>query len=54
MEEKNFDERLKSAIRKMIRSCNSYMKDAKNIDQLEENLKHMEETDEHFYESNFK
>ncbi len=46
---KNFDERLKNSLRKMIRSCDNYIKEARNLEQLEDNLKHMEETDENFH-----
>lgn len=47
---KNFDDRLKSNIQKMVCSYNMYIKEAKNMEQLEDNLKHMEETDENFHE----
>lgn len=50
IDEKNFDERLKNGLRKMVRSCDNCIKEAaKNFEQLDENLKHMEETDENFH-----
>lgn len=48
-EEKNFNETLKSSLRKMIKSCDTYIKEAKNMEQLQDNLKHMEEIDENFH-----
>ena len=53
MEGKNLDEKLKNSLRKMIRSCDNYIKEARNLEQLEDNLKHMEETDENFHKSEF-
>lgn len=53
MEGKNLDEKVKNSLRKMIRSCDNYIKEAKNLEQLEDNLKHMEETDESFHKSEF-
>jgi predicted patatin/cPLA2 family phospholipase len=49
LEEKNFNERMRLSLRKMIKSCDNYIKEAKNYDQLQDNLIHMEETDENFH-----
>lgn len=51
---KNTDERLqidniKITLRNMIKSFEYYAREAKNYEQLEESLKHMEETDENFH-----
>ena len=42
-------EKLKMNLRKMIRSFDNYIKDADDYEQLEDNIKHMEETDENFH-----
>jgi hypothetical protein len=48
-EEKMNSDKLRNSLRKMIKSFDSYIKEAKNFEQLEDNLKHMEETDENFH-----
>lgn len=48
-EEKVINEKVKNGLRKMIKQFDSYMKEATDYDQLEDNLKHMEETDENFH-----
>ena len=48
-EEKMNSEKLRNSLRKMIKSFDSYIKEAKNFEQLEDNLKHMEEIDENFH-----
>ena len=49
VEERLLGENVKISLRNMIKSFDSYIKEAKTYDQLEENLKHMEETDENFH-----
>lgn len=49
VEERLMPENVKISLRNMIKSFDSYIKEAKTYDQLEENLKHMEETDENFH-----
>jgi hypothetical protein len=49
VEERLHSENVKINLRNLIKSFDSYIKEAKNYDQLEENLKHMEETDENFH-----
>ncbi len=46
---KIFNEKLQANLRKMIKSFGNYIKDVEDYDQLEDNLKHMEETDENFH-----
>jgi hypothetical protein len=41
--------KLRNNLKKMIRSFDSYIKEADDYEQLEDNLKHMEETDENFH-----
>ena len=48
-EEKMNHEKLRNNLRKMIKSFDNYIKEAKDFEQLEDNLKHMEETDENFH-----
>jgi hypothetical protein len=48
-EEKNFNEKLQINLRKMIKSFGNYIRDVDEYEQLEDNLKHMEETDEKFH-----
>lgn len=48
-EEKVVNERIKNGLRKIIKSFDSYIKETSEQDQLEDNLKHMEETDENFH-----
>jgi hypothetical protein len=48
-EEKSVNEKLKVGLKKMVKSFESYIKEANEIEQLEDNLKHMEETDEQFH-----
>lgn len=48
-ENKLINEKLRINLRKMIKSFDNYIKDASDYDQLEDNLKHMEETDENFH-----
>lgn len=48
-ENKMANEKLRINLRKMIKSFDNYIKDASDYDQLEDNLKHMEETDENFH-----
>lgn len=48
-ENKLMNEKLRINLRKMIKSFDNYIKDASDYDQLEDNLKHMEETDENFH-----
>jgi hypothetical protein len=43
------NEKLRINLRKMVKSFDNYIKDANDYDQLEDNLKHMEETDENFH-----
>ena len=47
--DKILNEKLKNNLKKMIRSFDSYIVEAKEYDQLEENLKHMSEVDENFH-----
>jgi hypothetical protein len=49
LDDKLMNEKLKTSLRKMIKSFDNYIKDASNFEQLEDNLKHMEETDEKFH-----
>ena len=48
-ENKMTSEKLRINLRKMIKSFDNFIKDASDYDQLEDNLKHMEETDENFH-----
>jgi hypothetical protein len=48
-ENKMTSEKLRINLRKMIKSFDNFIKDANDYDQLEDNLKHMEETDENFH-----
>lgn len=48
-DERIANEKLRLSLRKMIKSFDSYIKEASNFEQLEDNLKHMEETDEKFH-----
>jgi hypothetical protein len=48
-DEKIVNDKLKVGLKKMIKSFESYIKEAVDIEQLEDNLKHMEETDEKFH-----
>ncbi|CAF0787645.1 unnamed protein product, partial [Brachionus calyciflorus] len=48
-EEKAQNERIRNGLRKMIKSFDNYIKEASDFEQLEDNLKHMEETDENFH-----
>jgi hypothetical protein len=48
-EEKSVNEKLKIGLKKMIKSFESYIKEENDLEQLEDNLKHMEETDEKFH-----
>jgi hypothetical protein len=43
------DIKLRNSLRKMIKSFDSYIKETDDYEQLEDNLKHMEETDENFH-----
>jgi hypothetical protein len=45
----NEEIKLRNNLRKMIKSFDSYIKEADDYEQLEDNLKHMEETDENFH-----
>jgi len=42
-------DKLKFSLRNMVKSFDTYIKEAKNYEQLEESIKHMEETDENFH-----
>ena len=48
-DDKMISEKFKIGLRKMIKSFDKYIKEAADFEQLEENLKHMEETDERFH-----
>lgn len=48
-EEKTQSERIRNGLRKMIKSFDNYIKEANDFEQLEDNLKHMEETDGNFH-----
>ena len=48
-DEKMSNEQLRNSLRKMIKSFDSYIKETDDYEQLKDNLKHMEETDEHFH-----
>ena len=52
IEDKLINEKTRIYLRKMIKSFSGYIKDADDYEQLEENIKHMEETDENFHKSN--
>ncbi len=46
----NSDEvKLRNSLRKMIKSFETLIKETDEFEQLEDNLKHMEETDENFH-----
>lgn len=49
VEERLLTDNIKMSLRNMFKSFDTYIKEAKDYDQLEENLKHMEETDENFH-----
>jgi hypothetical protein len=49
VEERLLSENIKINLRNIIKSFDTYIKEAKNYDQLEDNLKRMEETDENFH-----
>ena len=42
-------DKLRGSLKIMVKSFDSYIKEAKNYEQLEESIKHMEETDENFH-----
>lgn len=48
-DEQIVNEHLRLSLRKMVRSFGDYIKDVDDYEQLEDNLKHMEETDENFH-----
>lgn len=48
-DEQIVNEKLRLNLRKMVKSFSEYIKDADDYEQLEDNLKHMEETDENFH-----
>lgn len=48
-EEKVQSERIRNGLRKIIKSFDNYIRDASFSEQLEDNLKHMEETDGNFH-----
>jgi hypothetical protein len=47
-EEKIFNEKLRNSLRKLIKSLN-LIREANDFEELKDNLKHMEETDENFH-----
>ena len=49
VEERLLSDNMKISLRNMIKTFDGLIKEAKNYDQLEDNIKHMEETDENFH-----